>query len=245
MKEKEDQIYGIRSVIEAVQAEQTINNVYIKEGVQGGLVGELLKLLKEKSIPFQFVPKERMLTLGAKNHQGVVAAIAPVGYLTLIELLGILSEKKAPLLLILDRITDVRNFGAIARSAECAGADAIIVPIRNAAKITADAIKTSAGALYTLPICRELNLKKVVKTLCNENYQVVAATEKATMNYTKIDYTKPTAIVLGAEDVGIDEEILRFSDQQVTIPLKGKIASLNVAAAATVFLYEAVRQRNV
>lgn len=245
MKEKEDQIYGIRSVIEAVQAEQTINNVYIKEGVQGGLVGELLKLLKEKSIPFQFVPKERMLTLGAKNHQGVVAAIAPVGYLTLIELLGILSEKKAPLLLILDRITDIRNFGAIARSAECAGADAIIVPIRNAAKITADAIKTSAGALYTLPICRELNLKKVVKTLCNENYQVVAATEKATMNYTKIDYTKPTAIVLGAEDVGIDEEILRFSDQQVTIPLKGKIASLNVAAAATVFLYEAVRQRNV
>lgn len=246
MKRNEEQIYGIRSVIEAVQANQTINSIYIKEGYQGELMGEMLRLLKEKSIPFQFIPREKLVSLGAKNHQGVVAKVAPVDYFTLNDLLAnVLAEKEAPVLLMLDRITDVRNFGAIARSAECAGADALIIPIRNAAKITPDAVKTSAGALYTLPVCRELNLKKVVKSLRKEGFQIIAATEKAESKYTDIDYKKPTVIVMGSEDTGIDEEILKFSDEQVTIPQKGKIASLNVSAAATVLLYEIVRQRQV
>lgn len=246
MERNDEQIYGIRSVMEAIQAEQTINAIYIKEGLQGELMAEMMKLLKEKSIPFQFIPREKLISLGAKNHQGVVATVAPVDYLTLNDLLEKIAEKKeAPVLLMLDRITDVRNFGAIARSAECAGAGGLIVPIRNAAKITPDAIKTSAGALYTLPVCRELNLKKVVKTLKKEGFQIIAATEKAEAIYTEIDYKVPTVIVMGAEDTGIDEEILRFSDKQVTIPQKGKITSLNVSAAATVLLYEVVRQRNI
>ncbi len=195
-----------------------------------------------------FVPfwklSQKLLAMGAKNHQGVVAAIAPVKYHNLKEFLPtLLSEKPNPLIILLDRITDVRNFGAIARSAECAGADALIIPIRNAAKISADAVKTSAGALYSLPVCRELNLKKTVKNLLREGFQVIAASEKADKLYTEVDYEAPTVLVMGAEDTGIDEEILRFTTERVAIPQKGKISSLNVAAATTVLLYEVVRQR--
>lgn len=244
MTPKDEYIYGIRSVMEAAEAGQTINAVYIKEGSKGHLISQLMNTLKRNSINFQYVPMQRLATLGAKNHQGVVAAIAPVKYHDIKEFLPqLLSAKQQPLLLLLDRITDVRNFGAIARSAECAGADGIIIPVRNAAKITPDAVKTSAGALYTLPVCRELNLKKTVKMLLKEGFQVIAATEKAEKNYTEVDYTAPTLLIMGAEDVGIDEELLRFAKEQVAIPQKGKISSLNVAAATTVLLYEAVRQR--
>ncbi len=243
-KQKDDYIYGIRAVLEAIEANQEINSIFVKEGLQGGLSSKLMGTLKSKNLKYQYVPVQKLLAMGAKNHQGVVAAIAPVKYHNLKEFLPVLlSEKPNPLIVLLDRITDVRNFGAIARSAECAGADVLIVPIRNAAKISADAVKTSAGALYSLPVCRELNLKKTVKNLLREGFQVIAASEKADKLYTEVDYETPTVLVMGAEDTGIDEEILRFATEQVAIPQKGKISSLNVAAAATVLLYEVVRQR--
>lgn len=243
-KQKDDYIYGLRAVMEAIEADQEINSIFVKEGLKGELVSKLMGILKDRGLKFQYVPAGKLTNLGAKNHQGVVAAISPVSYHDLKEFLPtLLSEKQNPLLLLLDRITDVRNFGAIARSAECAGADGIIIPIRNAAKISADAVKTSAGALYSLPVCRELNLKKTVKLLLREGFQVIAASEKAAKNYTEVDYSTPTVLVMGAEDVGIDEEILRFATDTVSIPQKGKINSLNVAAATTVLLYEVVRQR--
>ncbi len=244
VKQKDDYIYGIRAVIEAIEANQEVNGIFIKEGLKGELASKMMGIIKNRGLKCQYVPVQKLLSLGAKNHQGVVAAIAPVAYHSLKEFLPeLLSENPNPLLVVLDRITDVRNFGAIARSAECAGADGLIIPIRNAAKISADAVKTSAGALYTLPVCRELNLKKAIKKLLQEGFQVIAASEKAEKLYTEVDYSMPTVIVMGAEDVGIEEELLRFATEQVTIPQKGKISSLNVAAAATVLLYEALRQR--
>ncbi len=243
-KQKDDYIYGIRAVLEAIEAAQEINSIFVKEGLQGSLASKLMGILKNKNLKYQYVPVQKLLAMGAKNHQGVVAAIAPVKYHNLKDFLPVLmSEKQNPLLVLLDRITDVRNFGAIARSAECAGADALIIPMRNAAKISSDAVKTSAGALYTLPVCRELNLKKTIKSLLREGFQVIAASEKAKKLYTEVDYKAPTVLVMGAEDTGIDEEVLRFATEQVAIPQKGKISSLNVAAAATVLLYEVVRQR--
>lgn len=243
-KQKDEYIYGIRAVLEAIEADQEINSIFVKEGLKGELASKMMGTIKQRGLKCQYVPVQKLSALGAKNHQGVVAAIAPVAYYSLKELLPkLLEEKQNPLLLLLDRITDVRNFGAIARSAECAGADALIIPIRNAAKVSADAVKTSAGALYSLPVCRELNLKKTVKTLLKEGFQVVAATEKAEKNYTEVDYNTPVLLVMGAEDTGIDEELLRFATEQVAIPQKGKISSLNVAAAATVLLYEVVRQQ--
>lgn len=245
MKQTDDYIYGIRSVLEAIEAEQTINVIYVKEGLKGDLASRMMGLIRKKNLKHQYVPAEKLATYGAKNHQGVVAAISPVDYNNLKDFLPeLMGKKQNPCLLLLDRITDVRNFGAIARSAECSGADALIIPVRNSVKITADAIKTSAGALYQLPVCRELNLKKAVKFLKNEGFQIVAATEKAEKLYTEADYEKPTLIIMGAEDIGIDEELLRFADERVSIPQKGKISSLNVAAAATVLLYEALRQRS-
>lgn len=243
-RQKDDYIYGIRAVLEAIEAGQEVNAIFVKEGLKGELASKLMGTIKQLDVKCQYVPVQKLLSLGAKNHQGVVASIAPVAYHSLQELLPkLLEEKTNPLILLLDRVTDVRNFGAIARSAECAGADAIIIPIRNSVKISADAVKTSAGALYTLPVCRELNMKKTVKNLLKLGFKVVAATEKAKQLYTEVDYNFPTVIVMGAEDVGIDEEILRFATEEVAIPLKGKISSLNVAAAATVLLYEVVRQR--
>lgn len=245
MKQTDDYIYGIRSVLEAIEAEQTINVIYVKEGLKGDLASRMMGLIRKKNLKHQYVPAEKLATYGAKNHQGVVAAISPVDYNNLKDFLPeLMGKKQNPCLLLLDRITDVRNFGAIARSAECSGADALIIPVRNSVKITADAIKTSAGALYQLPVCRELNLKKAVKFLKNEGFQIVAATEKAEKLYTEADYEKPTLIIMGAEDIGIDEELLRFADEKVSIPQKGKISSLNVAAAATVLLYEVLRQRS-
>ncbi len=243
-QQKDDYIYGLRAVMEAIEAEQEVNAIFVKEGLKGELASKLMGTVKAKGLKCQYVPTQKLLSLGAKNHQGVVASISPVTYYDIKDFLPtLLSEKANPLIVLLDRITDVRNFGAIARSAECAGADALIIPIRNAAKVSADAIKTSAGALYTLPVCRELNLKKTVKMLLREGFQVVAASEKAEKLYTEVDYQMPTVLVMGAEDVGIDEEILRFATEEVAIPQKGKISSLNVAAAATVLLYEVVRQR--
>lgn len=244
-KYKQEYIFGIRAVMEAIQQGKEIDKVMLKQGSRGELFQSLFSLIRENDIPFQYVPDEVFKPVADRNHQGVLAEISPVSYQDLNEILDAVEAKgEVPFVLILDRITDVRNFGAIARSAACAGVHAIVIPNKNSAKISSDAIKTSAGALYHVPVCRILNLKKLVRELkFDRKIYVYAATEKATELYTQADMSLPLAIVMGAEDKGIDEGVLNIVNQQIKIPLKGEIESLNVSAAAAVMLFEVVRQR--
>lgn len=244
-KYKQECIFGIRTVIEAIQDGKEVDKVMLKQGVKGELFQNLFGLLREKDIPFQYVPDEFFRAFADRNHQGVLAEISPVAYRDIEEVLNEVENRgEVPFILILDRITDVRNFGAIARSAECAGAHAIVIPNKNSAKISSDAIKTSAGALYHIPVCRILNLKKLVRELkFNRKMVVYAASEKAEKLYTSVDLTLPVALILGSEDKGIEEGLLNLAHDKIRIPQKGQIESLNVSAAAAVLLFEAVRQR--
>ncbi len=244
-KYKQEYIFGIRAVIEAIQQEKEIDKVMLKKGIRGELFHTLFALMKEREIPFQYVPDELFRPVADRNHQGVLAEIAPVPYREIEEVLDETEAKgEMPLVLILDRITDVRNFGAIVRSAECAGVHAVVIPNKNSAKISSDAIKTSAGALYHVPVCRVQNLKKLVRELkFNRKMQVIAASEKSEKLYTEVEMATSLAIILGSEETGIEEGLLSIANAQVRIPLKGEIGSLNVSAAAAVMLFEAVRQR--
>jgi 23S rRNA (guanosine2251-2'-O)-methyltransferase len=244
LKANIDFIFGIRAVIEAIVSGKEIEKVLIKKGLDGELFRELFSLLREVEIPFQFVPIEKIDRISRKNHQGVIAFISPVSYQNIEMLLpGIFEQGKTPLVLILDRVSDVRNFGAICRSAECAGVDAVVIPSRGSAQINADAVKTSAGALHTLPVCRAMNLKNVIQFLKDSGLLIIAATEKADQFYFDIDLKNPTAIIMGSEDEGISPEYLKMCDEQVKIPLQGEIASLNVSAATSILLFDIVRQR--
>lgn len=244
-KYKQEYIFGIRAVIEAIQQEKEIDKVMLKQGVRGELFQQLFSLVKQNNIPFQYVPEEVFKPFADRNHQGVLAEVSPVPYQDIDEVLDAVEAKgEVPFVMILDRITDVRNFGAIARSAECAGVHVIVIPNKHSAKISSDAIKTSAGALYHIPVCRVLNLKKLVRELkFQRGIKVYAASEKAEKFYTGVDMTEPVAIVMGAEDKGIDEGLLNIVTDCVKIPQKGQIESLNVSAAAAVVLFEVVRQR--
>lgn len=246
-KYKQEYIFGIRAVIEAIQQEKEIDKVMLKQGGRGELFQQLFSLIKQNDIPFQYVPEEVFRPFADRNHQGVLAEVSPVPYQDINEVLDAVEGKgEAPFVMILDRITDVRNFGAIARSAECAGAHVIVIPNKHSAKISSDAIKTSAGALYHIPVCRVLNLKKLVRELkFQRGIRVYAATEKAEKYYTEVEMTGGIAIVMGAEDKGIDEGLLNIVTDCVKIPQKGEIESLNVSAAAAVLLYEVVRQRGL
>jgi 23S rRNA (guanosine2251-2'-O)-methyltransferase len=231
-------------VIEAINSGKEIDKVFIQDHLRNELANELRKLVIDNKIPYQFVPIEKLNRLTQKNHQGVVAYISVVTYYKTDDILPLVFEKgKTPLFLILDRITDVRNFGAIARSAECAGVDAIIIPSRGAAQVNGDAVKTSAGALHKIPVCREDNLKMVIDYLKESGLQVVSCTEKTDDYYYDIDLTQPTVIIMGSEEDGISGEYIKRSDFKAKIPLMGEIGSLNVSVAAGVILYEAVRQR--
>jgi len=243
MKEKE-MIFGIRAVIEAVEAGKDIDKVLVKRELSGELFLELQQLLRTCEIPMQRVPVERIDRITRKNHQGVIAFTSAVTYQKLEDIVPILYEEgKIPFILVLDGLTDVRNFGAIARTCEVAGVHAIVIPARGSVTVNADAIKTSAGALHTIPVCREQNLKEAVVFLQNSGIKVVAATEKAAGYYTESDFTVPVAILMGAEDLGVSAENLRVSDELVKIPQFGTIQSLNVSVAAGVIMYEVVRQR--
>lgn len=246
-KYKQECIFGIRAVIEAIQQEKEIDKVMFKQGVRGELFQTLFQLVRERDIPFQYVPDDVFKPFADRNHQGVLAEVSPVPYQEISDVLDAVDAKgEIPLVIILDRVTDVRNFGAIVRSAECAGAHAVVIPNKNSAKISSDAIKTSAGALYHIPVCRVLNLKKLVREMkFNRGIMVYAATEKAEKYYTQVDMTVPMAIVMGSEDKGIDEGILNIVNEQIKIPQKGQIESLNVSAAASVIIFEAVRQRGI
>jgi 23S rRNA (guanosine2251-2'-O)-methyltransferase len=243
--EKDDYIFGTRAVIEAINTGKNIEKVFIKTGLNNELYQQLISLIKENEIAFQFVPLEKINRITRKNHQGVLAFISPIEFTSIEMLLPVLFEKgREPLLLILDQITDVRNFGAIARSAECAGVDAIIIPEKGMARIGADAIKTSAGALHHIPVCKVPNLFRTIQFLKDSGVQIVAATEKADKIYTQGNFKIPVAIVMGSEENGISQTILNTADQQLKIPLFGNIESLNVSVSAALMIYEAVRQRN-
>ena len=243
MKEN-DLIFGIRAVIEAIQADKEIDKILIRRDLQSNLSRELFEVLKGRSIPVQRVPGERLDRLTRKNHQGVIAFMAAVTYQHLEDLIPFIYEQgKDPFILLLDGVTDVRNFGAIARTCECAGVDAIVIPAKGSVTVNADAIKTSAGALHSLPVCKEKSITQAIRFLQASGVKVYAASEKAHANYTDIAYNGPTAIVMGAEDTGVATDNLRICDEMIKIPLFGNIESLNVSVASSILLYEVVRQR--
>ena len=239
-----DYIYGLRAIIEAIDAGKEVDKIFIKKDLSGELASELFDRVKQVRIPVQRVPVERLNRITRKNHQGAIAMLSAVTYHRLDHLVPQLYEEgMLPFIVVLDGITDVRNFGAIARTCECAGFDAIVIPEHGSVSVGGDAVKTSAGALHHLPVCRERSVRGAVKFLRENGYMVVAASEKADINYTQADYTGPVAIVMGAEDTGIDPEVIKQCDTFVSIPMFGKIGSLNVSVAAGVMMYEVVRQR--
>jgi 23S rRNA (guanosine2251-2'-O)-methyltransferase len=244
VKENNEFVFGIRAVIEAIKAGRDIETIYLQRGLTGDLFTELKTLLHGTLIPLSSVPVEKLNRMSQKNHQGVIAVISPITYQNIEDLVPEIYERgETPLILVLDSVTDVRNMGAIARTAACVGVHAIVVPLKNAAQINADAIKTSAGALFSIPICRHANLHKTCLFLQDSGLQIVACTEKTNDLIYNPDYSLPTAIVMGSEDEGISNDLLRVANHLAKIPMSGKIESLNVSVAAGVILYEAVRQR--
>lgn len=244
MKTSTSFVFGWHAVTEALHSGKDMEKVYIKKGLRHETIPALIGELREKRIPFQFVPMEKLNRICRKNHQGIVAHVAELEYQHIEKIIPLVFESgKLPIILILDRVTDVRNMGAIARTAECAGIDSLVVPMGDTAQINAEAVKTSSGALLTLPVCRSENLQKTVRYLKESGLQIIAATEKADLTMYQADLTQPTAIILGAEDTGIEASLLRLADSLVKIPLFGRIPSLNVSVAASLLMYEAVRQR--
>lgn len=240
-------LYGLRPVIEAIEAGKQIDKVYVKKGSDSPVMEQLRALCKEHKISTQDVPIEKLDRLTYGNHQGVVAQLSPIVYADIVEIVESLKEDESvvPLIIVMDSITDIRNFGAIARSAECAGAHALVMPIKNSAPVNGEAIKSSAGALNVINVCRVGSIRNTLKYLVDCGMQIVAATEKSEKLIYDIDLTKPTVVVMGSEDLGISKEVLKMCDEHVAIPLKGKIESLNVSVAAGVMLFEVVRQRGL
>ena len=239
-------IFGTRATIEAIKSGKTIDKLLIKREFKSDLYKELRELIKERQINLQVVPEQKLNRITRKNHQGVIAFISPVPFYDLDEIIMQTYEKgESPFFLYLDQITDVRNFGAIVRSAECAGVHAIIVPEKGSAQINADAVKTSAGALHLVPLCKVRNGVNTLADLQKNGVKIFAATEKAGSNYVDFDYTTPCTIVMGSEEDGITDDLLRTADELIKIPLKGKIESLNVSVATGILLFEVVKQRRV
>ncbi len=239
-----DRIFGLRPVLEAIEAGKTIDKLMIQKGLQGELYHELLEKVTEYGIPMQQVPLQKLNRLTGKNHQGVFAFISPIDFHKLEDVLPSIYEAgKNPLILILDRISDVRNFGAIARTAECTGVDVIIIPEKGSASVNEDAIKTSAGALYQIPVCKVKSLKETIKFLQLSGISITCASEKTSDTIYDMDFSLPTAIVMGSEDDGVSNELIRISDNLAKLPMYGEIGSLNVSVACGAFLYEVIRQR--
>jgi 23S rRNA (guanosine2251-2'-O)-methyltransferase len=239
-------VFGIHPVAEAVNSGKELNKVLIRKGLKGETFTHLFQKIRDEGIPYQFVPAEKLNRMTRGNHQGVIALLSLIEYKNLEEIIQrTFEEGRDPLILILDRITDVRNFGAIARTAECAGVDAIIVPERESVAITPDAIKTSAGALNRIAVSRKRDLKQVISYLKASGIRIIAASEKAEAYYSSSDITGPVALLMGAEDTGISPELLKMSDTQVKIPLAGSIESLNVSVAFGILVFEVVRQRGL
>jgi 23S rRNA (guanosine2251-2'-O)-methyltransferase len=243
-EEDEDIIFGVRAVIEAIRAERPINKILIQRGMQKELFKELKEELANKKYNLQFVPIHKLNRMTRKNHQGVIAHTSPIHYQQVEPILNKLYEEgEVPMFLILDRITDVRNFGAIARTAECTGVHAIIIPNKDSVSVTADAIKTSAGALNKIPVCKVDDLNSIIHYLKESGVQIIASTEKTEKLVFDLDFTIPVAIVMGSEENGVSTKILADANEKAKIPMVGTIGSLNVSVSAGIMMYEIARQR--
>ncbi|MBT8269557.1 MAG: 23S rRNA (guanosine(2251)-2'-O)-methyltransferase RlmB [Bacteroidia bacterium] len=238
------QIFGIRAVMEAVHSGKSIDKVFVQKGLRGQLIHQLEKLLRDEGISCSYVPIEKLDRLSKQNHQGVVARISPVTFQSLDDVMTkALDGEKTPLFIILDQVSDVRNFGAMVRTAECTGVQGIIVPKSGGASISGDTIKTSAGAIFKVPICKVDHIKDAIYYLQSSGIKIVAATEKTNKLIYDVDFTKPTALIMGSEEKGIASSVLKLVDECVKLPLMGEIESLNVSVACGAVLYEIVRQR--
>ena len=242
--EKNQMVFGIRAIMEAIESGKEIEKLMVQNGLKGELYNEFFQLVKYHQITYQNVPLQGLNRITRKNHQGVIAYLSPITYDNIENLVPMLYEEgKSPFILLLDRITDVRNFGAISRTAECSGVDAIVVPTRGAAIINEDAIKTSAGALHKISVCREDNLKTTLEFLKNSGLRIFGVSEKADDYYFDQDFSGPVALMLGSEENGISEAYMKYMDGFVKIPMKGYIESLNVSVAAGIVLFEVTKQR--
>ena len=242
--QEQTQIFGIRAIIEAVNAGETIDKVFLQKGERGELFGELESLLNKKSINKSYVPVEKLNRLTNKNHQGAVAQISPIEFHDMETLvLSVIESGKTPLFLLLDQLSDVRNFGAIIRTAECTGVNGIIIQKKGGAPVNGDTIKTSAGAVFKIPICKVDHIKDAVFYMQAEGIKVIAATEKTDNMLYDVSFTEPCAIIMGSEGRGINPSTLKVVDAKVKLPLLGDIESLNVSVACGAILYEVVRQR--
>ena len=244
MMKNKDTVFGIRPIIEVIKSGKTIDKLFIQKGLHNESFAILWKLVRQNRINYKHVPIEKLNRLTTKNHQGVFAFISPIDFHSIEDIVPSLYEEgKVPLILVLDRITDVRNFGAITRTADCSNVDCVIVPEQNSAAINSDAMKTSSGALNNVKICRVWNLKMTLQMLKDSGIQIVSCTEKTNNEIYNINYQIPTAVILGSEENGISNEYLKLSNEKVKIPILGNIESLNVSVACGVVLYEIVRQR--
>lgn len=246
MKKTKDYIFGIHPVLEALKAGREMNKILFRKGLKNDTFTALFKLVRQYNIPFQYVPVEKLNRITNANHQGIIAFLSLIEYKNIEEIVQRTYENgRDPFVLVLDHITDVRNFGAIARTAECAGVDAIIIPQKGSVSITPDAIKTSAGALNRLAICRSADLASTIQLLRSSGLSVIAVTEHADQFYHTINLLGPIVLIMGSEQKGISNSLLKNSDSLVKIPLHGKIESLNVGVASGVICFEVVRQRSI
>lgn len=242
---KGNKIYGINPVSEAIESGKTIDKMMVQKGLKGDAAQTLLKKARDLNIPTQYVPIQKLNRLMSGNHQGIIAFLSPIDFHSIENVLpGIYEQGKNPLILILDRVSDVRNFGAIARTAQCCGVDAIIIPEKGAAAINEDAVKTSAGALFKIPVCREKNLNKTIEFLQLSGIQVIAASEKGEKNIYQTNLKEPIALIMGNEGEGIAPELIKKANKKAHLPILSDMDSLNVSVACGAFLYECVRQRN-
>jgi 23S rRNA (guanosine2251-2'-O)-methyltransferase len=241
----DQQIFGIRAIIEAIQSGTVIDKVFIQKEIQSDLMKELMKVMKQKSINFSYVPVEKLNRFTSMNHQGAVATISPIGFFNIEELVEkVIESGKTPLFLILDQLSDARNFGAIIRTAECTGVDGIIIQKQGSAPVNGDTVKTSAGAVFNIPICKVDHIKDAIFHLQGSGIKTVAATEKTDQNIYDISLNEPLAIIMGSEDRGVNPSVLKIVDEKAKLPMFGTIGSLNVSVACGAFLYETVRQRS-
>tara|TARA_B100001113_G_C21057254_1_gene599521 strand:+ start:338 stop:1072 length:735 start_codon:yes stop_codon:yes gene_type:complete len=241
----QDIIFGSRPVLEAIKSGKTIEKIFIQKNLAKDVFDEIKKLLTNKRVNLSFVPKEKLNRITRKNHQGIICYVSPINYQPLTEIVHRCYESgKDPIILVLDRITDTRNFGAITRVAEATGVDAIVIPEKESALITSEAIKASAGALNYVSICKERNLKSVINQLKESGLKIISCTEKSDVEIYSVDFSSPVCIILGSEKDGISNNLLEISDVKAKIPMKGKIDSLNVSSSSSVILYELIRQRD-
>lgn len=240
--EEQQEIYGVRAILECIEADQNIEKVWLQKGQSGTLFRQLEHVLREKHIAHSYVPKERLERFSAKNHQGAVAAISPISFSSLEE---VIENAKAPqLFLLLDNVTDTRNLGAIIRTASATNVSGIILPQTGSARITSDTIKTSAGGIFSVPLIQVNHLKDALFVLQANDIITIGITEKTEESIYTIDLNKSVALVMGSEEKGIAKSTLAIVDQKGKLPMLGSISSLNVSVACGTVLYEAIRQRN-